>query len=99
MAREEHTPVKSEVPAHVVTTRAQKFCLNKITRGRYVGRTCVNASPCYTHDVRPLALNLQAQGPDEYPFGFYEAMAREHIALRQSPPPPRKVVRRGSVLW
>jgi hypothetical protein len=82
----------------VVVTRAQAFCMTKIRRGRFTGFTCCNASPCYEHAVRPLALNLQAQcsAPDEYPFGFYVEMARQRLTKS---PVKRKVARRASVLW
>lgn len=33
-------------------------------------------------EVRALALHLQSQGPDEYPYGFYEYLATERLSGR-----------------
>lgn len=90
----------NEVPEtyEVVVTRST-HCKGTIREGRYAGRRCGNASPCYEHDVRPLALNLQAQGPDEYPFGFYEVMARLRLSAERTMTGRRKPRNRLSVLW
>jgi hypothetical protein len=51
------------------------------------------------HDILPLAYGMQAQGPDEYPFGFYVEMARQRLNLSQTLTGRTKRIRPESVLW
>lgn len=83
-------PAEVSAEAEIVVTRAT-YCKGTIRAGRFAGRRCGNAVPCVEHDIRPLALGMQAVGPDEYPLGFYMHMARERFVPKRPRP--------GSVLW
>lgn len=78
---------------NMVTTRAT-HCKEVVGSGRYKGRRCGNAVPCEEHDILPLARALELEGPDEYPSGYYEYLARERLATR----PMRVRIREDSVL-
>lgn len=60
------------------------YCKRTITSGRYTGRVCVNALPCrdpehakIEEEIKAIAYNLQARGPDEFPYGFYLHVATD----------------------
>lgn len=86
MEERESTSRRAEVPAQAQVT----YCKGTVREGRFAGRRCGNAVPCEEHDIRPLAYGLQALGPDEYPLGFYMAMARKRFVPKRP--------RAGSVL-
>jgi hypothetical protein len=85
---------RAEVPSQA---QAVTYCKGTVRSGRFAGFRCGNASPCMEHDIMPVAYNLQALGPDEYPLGFYVEMAKQKLTPRETTT-PRKTYKRWSVL-